>query len=48
MKKRFLIYIAAAAMLTSCLNNDFMNVYPKNQQTEESVFSTYNKYKTYS
>ena len=40
MKKRFLIYIAAAAMLTSCLNNDFMNVYPKNQQTEESVFTT--------
>lgn len=48
MKKRFLIYIAAAAMLTSCLNNDFMNVYPKNQQTEGSVFTTYDNFKTYS
>ena len=35
-------------MLTSCLNNDFMNVYPKNQQTEESVFTTYDNFKTYS
>ena len=35
-------------MLSSCLNNGFMDVYPKDQQTESTVFTSYDNFKTYS
>lgn len=34
-------------LLSSCLNNDFMERYPLDQQTAETVFTTYENFKTY-
>lgn len=33
--------------MNSCLNNDFMEVYPKDQQTELTSFRSYENFKTY-
>lgn len=33
--------------LTSCLNNDFMDRYPLDKPTEETVFESYDNFKTY-
>lgn len=39
--------ISCCLLMSSCLNNGFLEVYPKGQQTESSVFTTYENFKTY-
>lgn len=46
--KKILAAAGLCLMMGSCLNNDFMEVYPKDQQTESTAFSTYDNFKTYS
>lgn len=46
--KKILAAAGLCLMMGSCLNNDFMEVYPKDQQTESTAFSTYENFKTYS
>lgn len=48
MKKNLLLYICLLVTMSSCLNDDFMDVYPKDQQTEKTAFQTYDNFKTYS
>lgn len=47
MKKYIALSICATIAFTSCLNNDFMDEYPKDQQTEETVFTSYENFRTY-
>lgn len=47
MKKK-LIYFSLALLACSCMNDDFMDVYPKDRQTENTAFKTYDNFKTYS
>ncbi|MEG1545367.1 MAG: RagB/SusD family nutrient uptake outer membrane protein [Tannerellaceae bacterium] len=35
-------------LMASCLNNDFLEVYPKDQQTEATTFKSYDNFKAYS
>ena len=35
-------------LMTSCLNDSFLDVYPKDQQTVVTAFTTYDNFKTYS
>lgn len=46
--KRIIFLASLVLFLTSCLNNDFMEVYPKDKQTEVTVFTNYDNFKTYS
>jgi hypothetical protein len=46
MKNIFLIFILFFA--SSCLNNSFLELYPKDQQTVDTSFQTYENFKTYS
>lgn len=46
--KRIIFLVSLVLFLTSCLNNDFMEVYPKDKQTEVTVFTNYDNFKTYS
>lgn len=43
-----IIYFCFLILVSSCMNNDFMDVYPKDQQTETTAFKTYDNFKTYS
>jgi len=45
MKNIFIIILLILA--TSCLNDNFLEVYPKDQQTESTAFQTYDNFKTY-
>lgn len=48
MNKRFqYIGIGLCLLTTSCLNDEFLDVYPKDQQTEATVFTTSDNFKTY-
>ena len=47
MKKQILI-VMLCMLMGSCLNNDFLEVYPKDQQTELTAFKSYENFKTYS
>lgn len=40
--------VSLCLLASSCLNDAFLEVYPKGQQTEASVFTTYDNFKTYS
>lgn len=46
---KFIKYIIGICLFlpTSCLNDSFLEEYPKGQQTESSVFTTYDNFKTY-
>lgn len=46
--KRSLIYFCLAILVSSCMNDAFMDVYPKDQQTEKTAFKSYDNFKTYS
>ena len=46
--KRSLIYFCLAILVCSCMNDAFMDVYPKDQQTEKTAFKSYDNFKTYS
>ena len=39
--------ISLCLLMSSCLNDSFLEVYPKGQQTEATVFTTYDNFKTY-
>lgn len=39
--------LISCLLLTSCLNNDFMDVYPKDKQTIVTAFKSYENFKTY-
>ena len=43
-----LIILSVCLLVSSCLNNDYMEVYPKDQQTEKTAFMSYENFKTYS
>ncbi len=48
MKKHIIILSLACSLLAvSCLNDEFLELYPKDQQTEATVFTTYDNFKTY-
>ena len=40
--------ISLCLLISSCLNDSFLEVYPKGQQTEATVFTTYDNFKMYS
>lgn len=46
--KKYIILISISLLMSSCLNNGFMDVYPKDQQTEKTAFKSYDNFKTYS
>lgn len=46
--KKIIATAGLCLLMGSCLNNDFMEIYPKDQQTETSAFTTYDNFKTYS
>lgn len=48
MKNSFLTYCFLAVLASSCINDSFMDTYPKDQQTEGTAFQTYENFKTYS
>ena len=35
------VSVSLCLLMSSCLNDEFLEVYPKGQQTEASVFTTY-------
>lgn len=39
--------VSLCLLVSSCLNDEFLDVYPKGQQTESSVFTTNDNFKTY-
>ena len=39
--------VSLCLLMSSCLNDEFLEVYPKGQQTEASVFTTNDNFKTY-
>ena len=41
------VSVSLCLLMSSCLNDEFLQVYPKGQQTEASVFTTYDNFKTY-
>ncbi len=41
------VSVSLCLLMSSCLNDAFLEVYPKGQQTEASVFTTYDNFKTY-
>ena len=41
------VSVSLCLLMSSCLNDEFLEVYPKGQQTEASVFTTYDNFKTY-
>lgn len=45
--KKQIIAASLCLLMSSCLNNDFMEVYPKDQQTEATAFKSYDNFKTY-
>lgn len=47
MKAKYLLLVLLILPVVSCLNNDFMDVYPTDQQTEKTAFQTYDNFKTY-
>lgn len=46
--KKYIVGVGLFLLMNSCLNNDFMEVYPKDQQTELTSFRSYENFKTYS
>lgn len=46
--RKYIIGASICLLMTSCLNNDFLEVYPKGQQTEATAFKSYENFKTYS
>lgn len=46
--RKYIIGASLCLLMTSCLNNDFLEVYPKDQQTEATAFKSYENFKTYS
>ena len=40
------VSVSLCLLMSSCLNDEFLEVYPKGQQTEASVFTTYDNFKT--
>jgi len=45
--KKYIVGVGLFLLMNSCLNNDFMEVYPKDQQTELTSFRSYENFKTY-
>ena len=43
-----ILIIILLILATSCLNDNFLEVYPKDQQTESTAFQSYENFKTYS
>ena len=39
--KKYIVAAGLFLLMNSCLNNDFMEVYPKDQQTELTSFRSY-------
>lgn len=48
MKYTQLLIAGLLISLNSCMNDEFMEVQPKDQQTEDNVFQSYENFKTYS
>lgn len=46
--KKVLIYLGLSMLVCSCMNDNFMEVQPKDKQTEGTAFKTYDNFKTYS
>lgn len=44
--KKYIVAAGLFLLMNSCLNNDFMEVYPKDQQTELTSFRSYENFKT--
>ena len=43
--KKYIVGVGLFLLMNSCLNNDFMEVYPKDQQTELTSFRSYENFK---
>lgn len=48
MKNKIYIILCSTLMLSGCLNNDYLEKYPLDKQTEKTAFVTYDNFKTYS
>lgn len=48
MKKIICSLLCGASILTGCLNDDYLEKYPLDKQTEHTAFVTYENFKTYS
>ncbi|MFV0580523.1 MAG: RagB/SusD family nutrient uptake outer membrane protein [Parabacteroides gordonii] len=48
MKKIICSLLCCTSILTGCLNNDYLEKYPLDKQTEQTAFVTYENFKTYS
>lgn len=46
-KYRITISIGLCLLMSSCLNDEFLEVYPQDQQTEKTTFTGYDNFKTY-
>lgn len=46
--KKIIFLLSLTSVLSSCLNNDFLEKYPLDQQTELTAFISYDNFKTYS
>ena len=46
--KKVLIYLGLSMLVCSCMNDNFMEVQPKDKQTEGTAFKTYDNFRTYS
>lgn len=47
MMKKYILFLGISLLASSCLNDDFLEVYPKDKQTELTAFKTYDNFKTY-
>lgn len=45
--KKYILILGIGLLTTSCLNDDFLEVYPKDKQTELTTFRTYDNFKAY-
>lgn len=45
--KKYIVSASLCLLMSSCLNDDFLEVYPKGQQTVVTAFTSYDNFKTY-
>lgn len=45
--KKYILFLGISLLAGSCMNNDFLEVYPQDKQTELTAFRTYDNFKAY-
>ncbi len=45
--KKYILSASLCVLMSSCLNDEFLEVYPKGQQTVVTAFTSYDNFKTY-